>query len=89
MQAIHTPTGRECYVVGSEYESAGDLKAAFTGGPTGRAWEQVSRDDLQITDDGKRYRVVRFYRDAQTRRRVVSRNLTLGEAQAHCDDPET
>ena len=35
------------------------------------------------------YRIVRHYRDAQIRRRVIRRGLTLAEAQAHCNDPET
>lgn len=35
------------------------------------------------------YRVVRFYRDAYPRRRILKRGLTLDEAQAHCRDPET
>ena len=35
------------------------------------------------------YRVVRFYRNAGIRRRVIARGLTLEEAQAHCRDPET
>ena len=35
------------------------------------------------------YRIVRFYRDAYTRRRIIERGLTLEEAQAHCGDPET
>ncbi|HUW14871.1 MAG TPA: hypothetical protein VM537_34445 [Anaerolineae bacterium] len=35
------------------------------------------------------YRIVRFYRDAQIRRRVIARGLTLAEAQTYCKDPET
>ena len=35
------------------------------------------------------YVVVRMYRDAWPNRRVIARGLTLGEAQAHCNDPET
>jgi hypothetical protein len=35
------------------------------------------------------YRVVRFYREAHIRRRVIETGLTLAEAQAHCKDPET
>ncbi len=35
------------------------------------------------------YRVIRFYRDAYPRRRIIERGLTLEEAQAHCQDPET
>ena len=35
------------------------------------------------------YRIVRLYKDAVTRRRVIARGLTLKEAQAHCSDPET
>ena len=36
------------------------------------------------------YRIVRFYRDNdELDRTVVARGLTLEQAQAHCDDPET
>ena len=36
-----------------------------------------------------RYDVVRFYRDARVRQRVVLRTVTLEQAQDHCNDPET
>lgn len=35
------------------------------------------------------YRVVRFYESAAIRRRIIATGLTLDEAQAHCQDPET
>ncbi len=35
------------------------------------------------------YRIVRLYKDADIRRRVIARGLTLEEARAHCSDPET
>jgi hypothetical protein len=37
------------------------------------------------------YNVVRFYRDrpGHYRRRVILRGVTLGQAQRHCQDPET
>ena len=35
------------------------------------------------------FNVVRFYKDAAIRRRVILRRVTLAEAQAHCQDPET
>ena len=35
------------------------------------------------------YRIIRFYRDAGIRRRVIDIGLTLAEVQAHCQDPET
>ena len=34
------------------------------------------------------YKIVRMFGDEQ-RRRTVKRGLTLREAQAHCQDPET
>lgn len=34
------------------------------------------------------YKVVRMFRDSGTRR-TLKRGLTLAEAQAHCNDPET
>jgi hypothetical protein len=33
------------------------------------------------------YKIVRFYFNGQ--RRVIKRNLSLDEAQNHCNDPET
>ena len=35
------------------------------------------------------YKIVRFYRSAGIRRRVMDTGLTLEEAQAHCSDPES
>lgn len=36
------------------------------------------------------YRIIRFYRDDEERNRtVIATGLTLEEAQAHCQDPET
>jgi hypothetical protein len=34
-----------------------------------------------------KYKVYRFYRDHD--RRTIKHNLTLAEAQTHCQDPET
>jgi hypothetical protein len=35
------------------------------------------------------YKIVRFYREASIRRRIIETGLTLEEAQEHCNDPET
>ena len=36
------------------------------------------------------YKIIRFYRDApELNRTVVTRGLTLEQAQEHCHDPET
>ena len=36
------------------------------------------------------YKIVRFYRDdEELNRTVVTRGLTLEQARAHCNDPET
>lgn len=35
------------------------------------------------------YNIVRFYRDAGINRRTIRTGLTLEEARAHCNDPET
>ena len=35
------------------------------------------------------YRIIRHYRDAGIRRRVIERGMSLAEAQGHCADPET
>jgi|AP12_2_1047962.scaffolds.fasta_scaffold183163_3 hypothetical protein len=42
-----------------------------------------------MTDDGRHYNIVRFYRDSSIRRRIIRERVTLDEAQAHCSDPET
>ncbi len=39
--------------------------------------------------DSKLYNIVRWYSNAKIRRRVIEYNLTLEQAQAHCDDPQT
>ena len=36
-----------------------------------------------------RYNIVRFYKNAGIRRRIISRGLTLEEARAHCSNPQT
>ena len=35
------------------------------------------------------YKIVRMYESAGIRKRVIDTGLTLEEAQAHCNDPET
>lgn len=35
------------------------------------------------------YKIVRHYKDAYPNKRTVETGLTLEEAQAHCNDPET
>jgi len=37
----------------------------------------------------RRYRIIRFYRNAGIRKRTIDTGLTLAEARAHCSDPET
>jgi hypothetical protein len=37
---------------------------------------------------GERYKIVRMFR-RDYKARVIKKNLTLEEAQAHCGDPET
>ena len=36
-----------------------------------------------------KYSIVRFYRSASIRSRVIKTGLTLEEAQEHCQNPET
>lgn len=36
-----------------------------------------------------KYKIVRCYRDAGIRQRTMRTGLTLEQAQAHCNDPET
>jgi len=35
------------------------------------------------------YKIVRFYRDPDISNKIIQRGLTIEEAQAHCNDPET
>ena len=39
----------------------------------------------------KKYKIIRFFKhdDNSISQRVIKRNLTLEEAQRHCQDPET
>lgn len=37
----------------------------------------------------RNYRIIRFYFDDNIPSRTIKRGLTLEEAQAHCNDPET
>lgn len=40
-------------------------------------------------DSDRIYQIVRFYREAGKRSRVIEKGLTLEEAQAHCKNPKT
>lgn len=43
-----------------------------------------------MAEDETLYKVRRFYRDDEDRNgEVIERELTLAEAQAHCQDPST
>lgn len=42
-----------------------------------------------IYERGHMYQIVRHYQNAGIRQRVIATGLTLAEAQAHCNDPET
>ena len=43
-----------------------------------------------MNEDDSTYRIVRFYRDnPDLNRTIVTRGLTLEQAQDHCNDPET
>jgi hypothetical protein len=35
------------------------------------------------------YRIIRYYQRRELRPRTIRRGLTLEEAMAHCEDPET
>ncbi len=35
------------------------------------------------------YKIIRFYQNEKHPKQVIARGLTLEEAKAHCDDPET
>ena len=39
--------------------------------------------------DQKLYKIVRFYRESFAKQRIIKRNLSLDEAQAHCRNPAT
>lgn len=51
-----------------------------------RAKERLEKHP-ELLDDGNTYKIVRHYQGG--RRVIVYRGLTLGEARAHCRDPET
>jgi hypothetical protein len=40
-------------------------------------------------DDGKRYKVVRFHKSGNKGRVTIAKGLKLGQAQSHCQHPET
>lgn len=42
-----------------------------------------------MSREGAHYNIVRFYRDAGIRRRIIKERVFLWEAQKHCNDPET
>lgn len=44
---------------------------------------------MSTTEEPRAYNIVRFYRDAPIRRRIVRARVTLAEAQAHCNHPNT
>ena len=45
------------------------------------------REDFNTTEECAHYRIVRFFQHGGSR--VVKRGLTLEQAKAHCNDPET
>lgn len=44
----------------------------------------TQQEDLKMA----RYKIIRFYRDKMSKR-VIERGLTLEQAQAHCQDPQS
>lgn len=52
---------------------------------------QATAHRAEPKDDGKRYRIVRMFRDHTPNKRQVRgmSGLTLAQAQKHCQDPET
>jgi hypothetical protein len=42
-----------------------------------------------MSREGAHYNIVRFYKDAGIRRRIIKKRVYLWEAQRHCGDPET
>ena len=49
-----------------------------------------ARKELPAYDDGSRYKIVRFFEPSSGRsKRVITRGLTLSQAQAYCQDPRT
>jgi len=43
---------------------------------------------VQTFTDTNKYKIVRIFRDSH-RKVTIHRNLTINEAQSHCNDPET
>ncbi len=52
---------------------------------------QQKDSKMNANNTNARYDIVRFYEDSNksSRIRIISKNLTLEEAQKHCNDPET
>lgn len=42
-----------------------------------------------MSDDDSTYKIVRHYQDPSRENEVITRGLTLEQAQDHCNDPET
>jgi len=48
-----------------------------------RTFEEDKMNEQQL------YKIIRFFRESNHLSRVIKRNLTLDEAQAHCRNPLT
>src|SRR5262249_1984409 len=62
--------------------------------PEGQPWKPLcgthaAERGIETERPGKLYKVVRMYQDRDKRSRTMKRGLTLQQAQAHCQDPET
>jgi hypothetical protein len=49
----------------------------------------TGREIAEVEGDETTYEVVRFYQDPDIPNEVIKSGLSLEEAQAHCNDPET
>ena len=53
------------------------------------SYDKTPEESMSEWRAARCYNIVRFYRDAGIRRRIVRERVTLEEAQRHCSDPET
>lgn len=66
-----------------------EMRSPLNAFDAGAFQYRVVPDVPEPVDDGKRYKVVRYYAHRPNRAVRNMSGLTLAEAQAHCTDPET
>ena len=77
------------YDLSCDYCTRRECSDDLTPDWNGETGAHLSCESLARVRADNGYRIVRFYRDAGIRRRVIVNRCTLAEAQRHCSDPET